>query len=303
MLLLKGHEPGKAVYGLAFAPDGRRLASCGNDRTVRLWGLADGREEAPLPRRELDGWVDFHPAGALLACAGLEVRVWDLSAGPKLLFQTATRAYQAVFSPDGSCLAAGGDELRRWDTKTWAPLPAWAGARKKARGHFPQSLFTGPLAFSRDGRLLATAHDAHEARHRYNPVIRLWGAATGEPRGELGHAGRLARALAIGGDDRLLAALSGPTLHVWDLPSGRRLAERQLGAKHLTALAFTPDGRYLLVAGNDKSVRVWDARSWAEHTAFDWDIGPVVTVAVAADGMRAAAGGRNGKIVVWDLDL
>ena len=43
MQLLKGHAPGKTVYGLAFSPSGRQLASSCLDSTVRLWDLATGQ--------------------------------------------------------------------------------------------------------------------------------------------------------------------------------------------------------------------------------------------------------------------
>jgi WD40 repeat protein len=67
-------------------------------------------------------------------------------------------------------------------------------------------------------------------------------------------------------------------------------------------LAFTADGRYLATVSNDETVRVWGARGWREQTTFTWRIGRLLTLALAADGLRAAAGSDAGKVVVWDLD-
>jgi WD40 repeat protein len=76
---LTGHFSG--VNALAFAPDGRTLASAGIDRSIRLWDLATGTEKTS--RGDDVGWVksiSFSPDGAWLAFAGNDssIRIWDL---------------------------------------------------------------------------------------------------------------------------------------------------------------------------------------------------------------------------------
>jgi WD40 repeat protein len=85
------------------------------------------------------------------------------------------------------------------------------------------------------------------------------------------------------------------------------------GAERIDALAFAPDGRQLLSGSAAGNVRLWDVPSWptddgaeprefVPRAVFEWGIGAITAVAVAADGLIAAAGGATGRVVIWDVE-
>ena len=122
---LPGHQ--RQVYGLAFSPDGQRLATGSSDKTIRLWNL-ENRNFTVLKGHTSDVYrCDVSPDGKWLASASQDgsVRVWCLSTASVSRVLEGSRKtnpfYGVVYSADGGWLAAVNDDckLRIWRTSNW----------------------------------------------------------------------------------------------------------------------------------------------------------------------------------------
>jgi WD40 repeat protein len=181
-----GHD--RFILALAFAPDGRMLASVGTDTTVRLWEVVRGTERATLSEHATAvSAVAFAPDGRTLATgdrAGI-VKLWDVATVAERLAVTAAapsggslestpqRGVKFVeevtalaFTPDGRTLAVAADQtVQLWDVATGSCVARLAGHEAKVQC----------LACSPDGKLLASGgHDR---------AVRLWDVARYQAKG------------------------------------------------------------------------------------------------------------------------
>ncbi|WP_416211311.1 WD40 repeat domain-containing protein, partial [Frankia sp. Cas3] len=93
---------------------------------------------------------------------------------------------------------------------------------------------------------------------------------------------------------------SDGTVRLWDVASGRQLAELTGHTDEVSAVGFSPDGTRLASAGFDGTVRLWDVASGRQLAELTGHTGGVQAVGFSPDGTRLASAGSDGTVRLWD---
>lgn len=290
------------LTALAFSPDGKTLAVSGNREILihTIDGSAPPKRLAGLSERILS--LAFSKDGSVLVAGGGtparfgEIQLWDAANGKlrRSVMLTGDTVFGASLSPDGSRVATGCTD------NTVRILDAASGKELYKMGAH-ENWVLGTV-FSVDGKRVVSVGRDRSAK--------LTDAGSGAflenvnlLRGELAAIARhpSKEIVVIGGEDRV------PYVYMLNRPQNMKIAddstlirklERQNGA--ITALAWSPDGRRIAVAGAAAEVNVYDAETGTKVSSCKGHTAGIYTVAFAPDSGTLATGGFDGSVRLYD---
>jgi hypothetical protein len=305
--------PRHVVTDLVLSPDGRQLGVVQSGQGFRLLDALTGAELAR--DTEHDSVHETSPTGRQsMAAHRSAIRLAEVAAGrPFLRFQTGWARSGALNRPPD---APGTSALPRAATIT-----VTAGVHPAARGlaPLPRWLVLGACALSADHRLAVGEWSWGPDRRRFSVLnlategvvadLRVRTRQPWEP---------VHRAFARG--ETAVVAATAQALCVFELPDapGVPLAVQPAPVPVLEPVAevrFTqpqpepgappfavlPCGQKVLVRGEKSRVELCDLATGEVLTTWKWGLRRLHALAVAADGLTAAAGGFRGEVVIWDL--
>lgn len=283
----KGHT--KAVCSVALSPDGRWIASVGQDEKLRLWDGVAGwvgyiRDAHPLPpNRGLAFTRDGHCLLSLSFDGTIEV--WKPSRGERLrALATQKRGLCAIaMCPSGKRFVTAGSyvPLQLWDATELRCLKTFEGPPRQIKS----------VAFSPDGHCIAAAGNE----------LTLWDAAAGQCLKTLtGHRGELI-AIAFSPDGKRVVAGGGDALYGWEIESGRLILSYPIKEGKTLCVAFTPDGKWLVSGGANGLLALRDSTTGEPQHILRGHKGWVTDLAVSVDGTRLASASADNTVRVWAL--
>ena len=273
----RGHT--SAVRALAFSPDGKTLASCSDDGTIKLWDAPALREVRSLPgHRGAVLCLAFSPDGKRLATGGADkaIRIWDVASGKLLLTRKGhTCAVVGLrFDPKRRFLASAGRDhtIRLWAKRTRVIearsincIDLGADGTRVVSGHGDGSVVVWDTASGKKVRTIRSG-----ALHVYGVALHGRFVAVAGKGGGIGafdldtgksivshRAGKTGSAVAIRPDGRRLATGLYANIHLWDVRGKREIKTSAAHASWIISVAYRHDGRYLATGDGKGHVKLW----------------------------------------------
>lgn len=283
---LAGHTSG--VLCVAFRPDGKRIASGGCDKTIKVWDAQTGEEVLSIQDTGEVMSVWFSPDGQHILAGSTEstLKVWDAQTGRPILSLAGHRGIvtSACYSPDGRRIVSGSSDnlVKVWDALTGRHLLSLEGHTRQVTR----------VAFSPDGKRILSGS--------YDKTVKVWDSETCTEILSLdGHSSWVTDVSFSPDGKYILSASSDKTLKVWDAQTGADIHTLKGHTRMVSSGSFSPDGKYVLSASHDTTLMVWDVTTGQNLAKLTGHDNEVNAVRFSPDGKRILSASWDKTLGIW----
>jgi len=292
--------------GEVFSPDARLVATATSKHTIAICDLrADGRTwELEALHADVKGGYSrgvFSRQGDRFAAIHhsatntpnvwqVALDVWNVQTGKHLrsIPDLVEISGNLFFSSDGNCMAV----------KDREGITLWNIAEgTSSRLLTPGNTQVRTLAFTANSKTIVGACADH--------TLRLWNVETGKQISSIPAPTsvytRVTRLAFTPNDNTLVGIFSDKTLRSWDVATGKQIASFPRSVYEFSLGAFSPDGRYLALRGND-GIKMWDVTTGKAYRQFQGTAVSIRAVAFSTDGRTLALGDGAGTVHLWDTN-
>ena len=277
------------VFAVAFSPDGKLIASGGDDQNVRIWESGSGKQKRQF---ELSDWctcLAFSSDGKYLVCGTgtgtvmvlywekEDALVWEDNVGRGAVLSVA-------YSPDGTKIVSGGE---------YATVHVW----NSANGGVPQELkghrnTIVSVAFLPDGNEIVGGST--------DGTIRFWDSTSGSLRKTI-EVNDTVDAVAFSPDcTRFIYGNKNGKLYEWDLVGGSEHRTWGLNLNPVFTIVYSPDGsRVVSLGGRDEGAILWETTTSEQLQELTGDSTGIYSMAFSPDSTKIAIGVVSGFVTVW----
>jgi len=308
--ILHGHRG--FVSSVAFDPEGKILASGGDDNTVKIWSLSSGENIKTLNFHErLVRSVVFHPSGKTLASGSVDghVGLWDVRSGKLLhsMGEQEDHVWSVAYDPLGEMLATGGyaNGVKIWSSSSGVLI-----------NHIlPGQFHVFSVAFNPCGERIALG--LSHASGSDDKTVKVFDASSGKLILEFhGHRDGVSSVAFDPSGKILVSGSRDNSIKIWEAETGKILRTLEGHTSNIDIVVFSPDGKILATKGSDRAIFLWNCTTWEVMAVIPGDrrsnenwtpalaFHPTLPLLASVGSMLGSLQSRDSESIhLWELDL